>query len=265
MGAVVFDRLNHETWVCSVKGHVTPAATVAQLGPEDAGLGIDVHPRWRIARCLRCDVWIGGPPPDPAERERLPPQHELDLPRRGKELRQAIILRIISIERGIHSVMFALIAVLGILVRSHLTGIQSSVREFLDTLSTNEAQTGRVNNHGILAKEGTRLLHLRTGTLEILILTATAYAIVEGVEAVGLWYEKRWAEYLTAVATAGLLPLEILELTKKVTGLKVGALVVNVAILVYLVYAKRLFGVRRHAGHGEGGATGERAAFSPPY
>ena len=261
----MFDRLNHETWVCSVKGHVTPAATVAQLGPEDAGLGIDVHPRWRISRCLRCDVWVGGPPPDPAERERLPPHQELDLPRRGKELRQAIILRLISIERGIHSVIFALIAVLGIVVRSHLTGIQSSVQRFLTTLAQNETQTGRTTNHGILTREGTKVLHLRTGTLEVLILTAAAYAIVEGVEAVGLWYEKRWAEYLTAVATAGLLPLEIIELTKRVTALKVGALIVNVAVLVYLVYAKRLFGIRRHAGGGEPGATRDAPAFSPPF
>ncbi|MDP9072843.1 MAG: DUF2127 domain-containing protein [Actinomycetota bacterium] len=261
----MFDQWDHETWVCSVRGHVTPASKVAELGPEDAGFGIDVHPRWRISRCLRCDAWIGGPPPDPPEAQRLPALEDLDLPRRGKELRQAIILRIIAIERGIHSVIFALIAVLGIVVRSRLTGIQSGVRHFLDSLASSEGQTGRTTNHGILAREGTRVLHLKTGTLEILILTAAAYALIEGIEAVGLWYEKRWAEYLTAVATAGLLPLEVHELMKKVTGIKVGALVVNVAVLVYLVYAKRLFGVRRHAGEKAASDSRDPALFSPPY
>ena len=60
----------------------------------------------------------------------------------------------------------------------------------------------------------------------------------------GLWKERRWAEYLTVVATAGFLPFEIRELFDRVSVFRVGALVVNVVILVYLVWAKRLFGVR---------------------
>ncbi len=39
-----------------------------------------------------------------------------------------------------------------------------------------------------------------------------AYAALEGMEAVGLWLVKRWAEYLTFVATTILLPLEVYEL-----------------------------------------------------
>ncbi len=68
--------------------------------------------------------------------------------------------------------------------------------------------------------------------------------MVESTEAVGLWHEKRWAEYLTVVATAGFLPFEILELVDRVTVLRVGALVINLAVLVYLLWAKHLFGLR---------------------
>ena len=107
---------------------------------------------------------------------------------------------------------FALIAVLGVLLRSHLAGAQSACASTWRRLASTEAQTGRVSNHSIVAREGTRFLHLKSGTLEVLIITAAVYAIVEGTEAVGLWYEKRWAEYLTAVATAGFLPFEIHEL-----------------------------------------------------
>ena len=78
----------------------------------------------------------------------------------------------------------------------------------------------------------------------MLLITAVAYAVVETTEAVGLWHEKRWAEYLTVVATAGFLPFEILELVDKVTVLRLGALVVNLAVLVYLLWAKHLFGLR---------------------
>jgi len=79
-----------------------------------------------------------------------------------------------------------------------------------------------------------------------------AYAVLEGVEAVGLWFAKRWAEYLTFVATIVFVPYEIHELLKSVTALKVVALVINLAIAAYLLYAKRLFGMR-------GGGKAERA------
>ena len=62
----------------------------------------------------------------------------------------------------------------------------------------------------------------------------------------------RWAEYLTFVSTIVFVPYEIHELTKSVTALKVVALVINLAIAVYLLFAKRLFGLR-------GGGKAERA------
>jgi uncharacterized membrane protein (DUF2068 family) len=255
-----------ETFVCAVKGHATPARVVGVLGPDDRGFGIDVHPTWRISRCLRCDAWIGASPPAAPERERLAPLSELDLPRRGKPLRQALILRVISVERAVHSVVFAAIAILGLVLRSHLAGVKSAVQRFLVTLAQDQSQTGQANSNGIVVREGTKILRLRSGTLEVLIVTAAIYAVVEGAEAVGLWYERRWAEYLTALATAGFLPFEVHELAKKVTVIRAGALVVNVAVVVYLVFAKRLFGIgsRRGAGSVEGGA-GAEIPFSPPF
>ena len=41
-----------------------------------------------------------------------------------------------------------------------------------------------------------------------------------------------------------LIPLEVYEIIHRVSPLKIVALVVNVAIVVWLVWAKRLFGVR---------------------
>jgi len=71
-----------------------------------------------------------------------------------------------------------------------------------------------------------------------------AYAALEASEMVGLWMSKRWAEYLTLVATAVLIPIEIYELSIGVSVFKVLTLIINVAILVYLLLAKRLFGLR---------------------
>jgi uncharacterized membrane protein (DUF2068 family) len=81
-----------------------------------------------------------------------------------------------------------------------------------------------------------------------------AYAVLEGVEAIGLWLGRRWAGYLTFVSTVVLVPFEIRELTKSVTALKVLTLVINLAIVVYLLVSKRLFGLR-------GGGRSERAKY----
>ena len=75
-------------------------------------------------------------------------------------------------------------------------------------------------------------------------LVVTAYAALEATEMVGLWFNKRWAEYLTLVATTLLVPLEIYELVLGVSAFKVVTLVINLAIVVYLLLAKRLFGLR---------------------
>jgi uncharacterized membrane protein (DUF2068 family) len=68
--------------------------------------------------------------------------------------------------------------------------------------------------------------------------------VIEAAEAVGLWYQKRWAEYLTLIVTTALIPLEVYELTAYVSWFKVVALIVNLAIVIYLLVAKRLFGIR---------------------
>jgi uncharacterized membrane protein (DUF2068 family) len=73
------------------------------------------------------------------------------------------------------------------------------------------------------------------------------------VEAVGLWYGRRWAEYLTFIATSLLLPLEVYEIIHKGTVLKVIGFLVNVAVVLYLLLRKRLFGLR-------GGAAADEAA-----
>ena len=61
------------------------------------------------------------------------------------------------------------------------------------------------------------------------------YAILHLVEGTGLILVKRWAEYLTIIATGSLLPLEIYELAHKFTALRVAVFVINLGVLVYVV------------------------------
>jgi len=75
--------------------------------------------------------------------------------------------------------------------------------------------------------------------VQLLGLSAFAYAALFAVEGTGLWMQKRWAEYFSIVATSSLLPLEIYEVLRRVTILRIAVLVSNVAIVAYLVWKVR--------------------------
>ena len=75
----------------------------------------------------------------------------------------------------------------------------------------------------------------------ILAIGAVIYALLEGTEGVGLAMRRRWAEYLTVIATGILIPYEAYEVIHHATLFKVGALLLNLAVVGYLAYRKRLF------------------------
>jgi uncharacterized membrane protein (DUF2068 family) len=77
---------------------------------------------------------------------------------------------------------------------------------------------------------------LPPGRLEALGIGAFLYAGLFMAEGVGLWLAKRWAEYLTIVATMLLIPFEIFELTRRASVPRVTALVLNLTVVAYLIY-----------------------------
>ena len=58
-------------------------------------------------------------------------------------------------------------------------------------------------------------------------------------EGIGLALRRRWAEYLTIVTTASLLPLEVYEIAKRVSAPRIVLLVVNIVVVIYLVFDVR--------------------------
>ena len=65
-------------------------------------------------------------------------------------------------------------------------------------------------------------------------IVAGVYALVTAVEAIGLWYQQVWAKVLVLILVGASIPLEIYELIKGVTLLKLAVFIVNVAIFWYL-------------------------------
>jgi uncharacterized membrane protein (DUF2068 family) len=89
--------------------------------------------------------------------------------------------------------------------------------------------------HGIL----TRVSNLTPAQLKAASVGTFVYSGLLLTEGIGLLLRKRWAEYFTIITTAGLIPLELYEISKHVTAAKIAILVINVAIVAYLVVRVR--------------------------
>jgi uncharacterized membrane protein (DUF2068 family) len=81
--------------------------------------------------------------------------------------------------------------------------------------------------------------HMTPGKIKELGLGSIIYAGLFLTEGIGLWLEKRWAEWLTIIITASLIPLEVYEIHHHPTPVKVAVLLINIAIVGYLVYRIR--------------------------
>ncbi len=75
---------------------------------------------------------------------------------------------------------------------------------------------------------------LKKHEVEVFGAGALGYGVLELVEGAGLFYRRRWAEWLTVVATSLLVPFEVYELVRNPSWLKAGGIAVNVVVIVYL-------------------------------
>ena len=93
--------------------------------------------------------------------------------------------------------------------------------------------------YGIIARAIDWLVALGPGQWRTFGLAAVVYAVLYAVQGFGLWFGKRWAEYLVVIETGLLLPLEIYELVHHASLVKGVILVANIAIVIYLVHVLR--------------------------
>jgi uncharacterized membrane protein (DUF2068 family) len=238
-------RFHWELLVCGIAGHELVGLDARSLRPEDAVVAREIDGvRWH--RCLRCDSWLVLPEPDGASVARdVPPERdEIVLPLRGKPLRDKIILRLIAVNRALHFVGLALLGIAILLFSANRADLRDVVLRVIADVTGESAGNGAARSGHGLTHRIDELFSLRSAKLHLFAAIALIYALVEGIEAVGLWYAKRWAEYLTLIVTSSLLPVEIYELTQHATPFKLLAFIVNVAVVAYLLYAKRLFGIR---------------------
>jgi uncharacterized membrane protein (DUF2068 family) len=243
-------RLRYELIDCGLHGHRLLGTNAAALRAEDRLFAREADGlRWY--RCLRCDSWVVLTPPEQPT-ERFPPsREEVALPLRGKPLRDRYVLRLIALDRVLHFLVLSALASAVFLFADNKAALNADFTQILNDLQGGVGGPVNTSGHGIV-HDLQRLFAVTTTNLYLVAAGAAAYAALEGVESVGLWLGRRWAEYLTFVATVVFVPYEVYELTKSVSALKILTLVINLAIVVYLLISKRLFGLR-------GGGRAEQA------
>ncbi|MFL5827526.1 MAG: DUF2127 domain-containing protein, partial [Thermoleophilaceae bacterium] len=103
-------RFHYELLVCGLRGHELIGTDAERIRPQDAVVVREAPEGFRWHRCLRCDSWLPLPPPDHPARTYPPDPDEIDIPLRGKALRDKIVLRLIAIDRAFHFVILGALA-----------------------------------------------------------------------------------------------------------------------------------------------------------
>lgn len=90
-------------------------------------------------------------------------------------------------------------------------------------------------DNSIVRNIAEKLSGVNSQQLTLFSIGSFSYSGLLLTEGFGLWFQKRWAEYLTAIATSLLIPLEIYEIYEKFTWVRVAILVLNLFVVWYLV------------------------------
>ena len=223
---------------CGRHGHET-------FAPDEPELRDRLHvstPAGEAWRCLRCGTFVVGEANGSGPAERAP-----EVPR-GRLLRDRTIMRLLAAERVVRGAALFFIAFLIIRFRGREQELKDTFNNDLTLFRPVADQLGWSLDDNKIVRGISRVFELSPTTLTWITIGVIAYGTLQVVEAYGLWTMSRWGEYLAVVATSVFLPWEIYEVTEKITLLRVGALIINIAAVIWLLWSKRLFGLRGGCG-----------------
>jgi uncharacterized membrane protein (DUF2068 family) len=219
---------------CGRSGHVTYAPAEADARKQ-LSARTESGEAWR---CLRCGAFVTGEP------ELSGPAAQAPAVRRGKEIRSALILRVFAVERFVRALAAGALSFGVWRFEYSRESVEDAFQRELPALRSLFHQFGFNVSNSKLEGLIHHALTLSPTTIKLLAGALAAYAVIELIEGVGLWLARRWGEYFAMVATSLGLPYEIYDLSSKVTVTRALFFAINLALVLYLVITKRLFGVR---------------------
>src|SRR5579875_840199 len=211
-------RLAWELVGCAANGHELVGVDAASLVGADPTL-VQERDGERWHRCLRCDSWLALPPPSAPTTQRVPDRADIAVPLRGRPLRDRYVLRLIAVDRILHFLVIGTLAAGTLVFVDNRAALRGSWTRILNRIQGGVGGPLADSPHGLL-NDVDHLFTVSRTTLLLYGLGFAAYALLNLVEAIGLWRARRWAEYLTLAEVVALVPYEIYELTKRVSVLK---------------------------------------------
>lgn len=115
-----------------------------------------------------------------------------------------------------------------------LSLLDPDVRQFVDSLLAHAQINPATREPGVFLQLTGRL----TGDHVLPIAAGiTAYSGLRFTEAYGLWLQRRWAEWIAALSGGIYIPFELIQLYHRITWISLGILLVNTAIVAFMVYS----------------------------
>ncbi len=116
-------------------------------------------------------------------------------------------------------------------------GVFDLIHKDLTALAQRFVQVARIspeNKYVEIALE--KLGLVEPSTLVRLGMLSALYASIQLIEGLGLWFGAAWAEYMVVVSTGIFVPEECIGIWRHPTWLRLAILLLNAAILVYVVW-----------------------------
>ena len=190
-----------------------------------------------FVRCLRCGNFTN-------QDFLTIPRAQIPLVIRGSHSRKYALLKLIAIERFLKGIVLILISLsfLNLSPSKNTWGV--NFKNLINASIPLAHQLGFTIEDSVLVEQIDRLLTLSNKSYLNLSLIFGLYALLSFFEGVSLWLAKRWGEYIVFFFTSLFIPLELYEILKDASILKIATLIFNLLILAYLLYKGRLFNFR---------------------
>lgn len=157
-------------------------------------------------------------------------------PRRPRPVPQALDERSRAV--GLRTVA-SFEALKGILVLLLEMGLLTLIHKNLGEVAENTVRHLHLNPERRLSHAFIEAASKLTDTrLWAVAIGGLVYAAVRFVEAYGLWNRRVWAEWFALLSGAMYLPWELYEFAEKATPIRATILLVNLAIVLYMVYIR---------------------------
>lgn len=154
-------------------------------------------------------------------------------------------LKFISIERFLRGSLLVAVGISGLRITFSRTAFISEWQESIKLISSFSPSLVDAVTHSSIYSAILNIFQATSFKWVITFILLMLWGIIILVEAVGLWLDLIWAEYLTTISTSALLPLEIFELYSKFSFYRLAILIINLGIIIWLIYYRIIPNIKK--------------------